>query len=482
MNTEITTSRTPYDLYNPENKNRAVFETAPASPSYYSTDKGTYFVQNSKSDWVEVNRSAFKNILVRDGYRAKKYDDELVSPLDAMIQHVTVELRLDLYGVYAGHKKGLMASGGNRILVTKNLPLIEPKDESWSNLFSCISGIFGAHIDDPTDCQKDIATHQTTLFFLWLRRHLHALYKHSPQQSPALVLCGPAGAGKSFLILILEECLGGRKATPFDYMSGNEKFNKDLFGSALWHVDDQISDIAFKGRAEFKTHLKRFTSQDSLRCRGMHSDAIEIVTHKALVICTNESTEALQILPEPEPKDQQEVWDKIILLKCFSNNKEFLSKPTDDERKLFGDKMKSEIPAMVYELLYDEKWEIQSKKDDFQGSRWPIKSWQNPEIMELLHETTPEDEIFTCLLRMYDPKRDCTTNFEITFEEFFERAMGSSSRLLAFQQDKIQRWAQTPKKWGNRMAKIASRYPKAFEKGRVPGKGNTYYVFRPNEL
>jgi len=483
MNTEITTSRTPYDLYNPENKNRAVFETRPASPSYYSIGKGMYLVQNKKSDWVEVNRSTLRSILVQDGARAKKNDDELISPLDAAIQHIDVELRVDLYGLYAGRKKGLMLSGGDRILVTKELPLLEPKEGSWDVLWDCITGLFGSQVDEPTETDKEINGHQAVLFFLWLRRHLHALYKYSPQQGPALVLCGPAGAGKTLLVEIMKECLGKRIASAFNFMSGQDKFNNEMFSSALWTVDDEKSDSDFKGRAEFKTQIKKITSHSSLRCRGMHSSAMEIETHKALVICTNESSEALRILPEPEPMDQQEVWDKIILLKCFSRKAWPMPASTDEEKTIFWEKIKEELPAMVFDLLYAERWEESSKSPEFQGGRWPLKSWQHPEIMELLHQTTPDDEFLTFILRIYDSQRESSSSFVISHEDFFEKAFSSSSRLLPFQQDKIQRWASTGKSFWIRMGKIRSRYPKAFsEKYRLGGKGNTCCDFYPNEL
>src|SRR5882762_5262476 len=99
--------------------------------AFYDAGRKCYWVENSRGGWIEFNEQSLKRLLRAKGLRAKKRDEERVSPLDAKITEIQLTYDVAYAGPLAGHQCGEIQAFGNRILVTSAPTLIKPTAGKW---------------------------------------------------------------------------------------------------------------------------------------------------------------------------------------------------------------------------------------------------------------------------------------------------------------------------------------------------------------
>src|ERR1019366_422066 len=97
------------------------------------------------------------------------------------------------------------------------------EDFPW--IADCLTGMFGAE--------------QLPIFLSWFAHAYQGALRRDPHQGHALFMVGPTDSGKTLVNQrIVGEALGGF-SDGTDYVSGEDRFNGDLFESGVWAIDDQ---------------------------------------------------------------------------------------------------------------------------------------------------------------------------------------------------------------------------------------------------
>jgi hypothetical protein len=335
----------------------------PLPDVYY--DGRQFYIPNSSGGWVPVNTSSAWQFLISIGFSGRRADDELQSQADVMILRVQREHDVSYVGPLAGYPAGLYTMNGAKILVTSSPIFIEPKPGKFDLLRQLLENLLGET--------------QLIYFFAWLKVALEMFRTRIWQPGQVLALCGPVGAGKNLLRLIITVLLGGRVAFPHLFMTGRTTFSSDLFGAETLAIEDQQESIDIRARRHFGAAIKDMAVNKDQRCERKHCDALTLVPLRRVVVSMNDDPERIQVLP---PLDD-DIADKIMLFKV---DKYPMPMPTRtaSEKDAFWQALKSELPMFVQFL---HQWEI---PEEIQCERYGVKHFHNDDLAHMLRRTSPE--------------------------------------------------------------------------------------------
>lgn len=353
----------------------------------------------------------------------------ILCKLDAIRFWVQTEKFCDFAGPLAGHKPGdFTTPDGKRILVTSGSKMPEP-----------VKG-------DPETFEKFAAEllpdGQLSHFLYWLKVRAESLEAGDFRASQLCAMAGESGCGKSLMQDLITEFFGGRVGKPIRYMTGQTPFNEDLAESEHWLMSDEkglSSDI--RARREFGEALKEALVVREMSVHPKGRKAITLPTWRSVTLTINDEPENLAKLP---PLDDS-ILDKMFLFKC--------AKATigSDRIKVWR-KLKSDLPAV--------RWQLQKMviPKDRQCPRYKVKSWQNPEIVQILKDQSPEER----LLGLID---------EVLDFPWTGTAVSLQSELMqskyAFAADKLMKGSSA---CGTYLARLKIQHPKRFAYERTETK------------
>lgn len=292
------------------------------------------------------------------------------SQIEAALCQIQIDRHIHFAGPLAGHPRGLHTAGGVKLLATVSPSIIKAEPGTWETLLAVLDGL----LSDP-----DAGEIQVKTFLAWLKIARESLVTNRRRPGQAMALAGPRGSGKSLLIDITEQVLGGRRANPYPYFIGRTIFSADLAGAELLAVDDEAGSTDIRSRKTLAANIKSCLFAGAVRIEGKNKTAFTLRPCWRMVIALNDEPEALLVLP-PITED---IGDKITLLRC---HKRPLPMPahTLEERDAFFAKLREEIPAM---LAWLEAWEI---PNELREERCGVKAYHHPAILSALHELSPE--------------------------------------------------------------------------------------------
>lgn len=116
-------------------------EQLPDIEAHYDCLKSSYWMKNSRSEWIPATESQLRRELRKLGYRNKANAGEHVSPVDAKISEIHLDRDVKFAGEVAGHKVGLIENEGGRILVTKGPRIIEPAKGDWPTVKELLTSL-----------------------------------------------------------------------------------------------------------------------------------------------------------------------------------------------------------------------------------------------------------------------------------------------------------------------------------------------------
>jgi len=381
-------------------------------PAYYDSYRKTYWIQNARGGWIEVNETGLRRHLKARGYSCER-GPAFVSPLDGTINEIQVEKDVAYAGALAGYKQGILEAYGNRILVTTAPKLIEPREGN----FPTISALIRNLLYDPNRDQQPFV-------FGWLKVAIESLQSGQHRPGQALAIAGPRDSGKSLFQNMVTGILGGRAAKPYRYMSGATEFNGELFGCEHLMIEDDIGSTDFRARRNFGTRIKEFTVNEVQSCHAKNRQAINLKPFWRLSITLNEEPENLLILP---PLDES-LQDKIILLKA---QKKPMPMPTitREGRSQFWKTLISELPAFIWFLT---RWEI---PPELRSERFGVTHYHHPELLAELETMAPENKLLE-IIDMYfhisgrDSEKWQGTAAELESQLLNSQDVGAESRKL----------------------------------------------------
>ena len=303
---------------------------------YFEHSKNCYWMQNNRDGWIQLRQHDIKKHLQKLGYSKHSQGGSLLNEIDELIIHLQKENDIEFAGPLAGHKSAYYEYDGKRILVTDSPRFVEPKSGDWPTINKFLVGLL-----------REI---QLQYFFGWLKLALESLYSQKFRPGQALALVGPRDSGKSLLQLLITKILGGRAASPYQYMTKGTSFNLDLFGAEHLMIADEVPTTHPQARKKFGNMIKQITANEIQRCHPKYSNAFSSKPFWRLTISLNEEPEDLLVLP---PIDDSIV-DKITLFKVEKKMMP-MGTETNEEREAFWEKLVSELPAFVYYIM---NWEI----------------------------------------------------------------------------------------------------------------------------
>ena len=250
--------------------------------AYYDRHRRLYFVQDARSNWIELNETSFRRWLHKQGL-SKAEKNGAISQLDQWVVNYQMWLNVDYAGPLAGYRPGLVEISGLNVLVTSSPKLIEPKPGEFPTINALLVGMFDEQ--------------QLVHLYGWLKVAEESLAAFQPRPGQALVLAGPHDCGKSLLQMLITVILGGRPGKPYRYMCGETPFNSELFGCEHWVIEDEPASTRPGSRRHFGARIKDFCVNEFLSCHPKGRSAISLPPFRRLSISVNEESQNLSILP-----------------------------------------------------------------------------------------------------------------------------------------------------------------------------------------
>jgi hypothetical protein len=344
-------------------------------PIWFYPPSEKYYVQNELMEYVPYTKTTLKLILKSWGLRGRVHDDELQSPIDALIADVSYGKSVSYAGRLAGIKVGCYQMNGKRVLVTSDPVILEAKEGQFPMIESIVSQLFNGGKTD-----------QRPYVYGWLKMGRKAVLEAFPMPGQALVLAGPRNAGKNLFQDIITEALGGRAEKPYRYMVGKSEFNGDLFGAEHLCIADEVPFYDMPSRRVFGSKIKDMCVNSLQSCHGKHKEALTLYPIWRLSISVNDEAENLVMLPPLE----ESIEDKIMLLKV---DQAIMPMKSDSPRSRvdFWDAVRAEIPSFLH---FIENYVV---PDELQESRFGIKAFQHPDLVEILKEMTHETRLMALM-------------------------------------------------------------------------------------
>ena len=344
-------------------------------PIWFYPPSEKYYFQNELMEYVPYTKTTLKLILKSWGLRGRTHDDELLSPIDALIADVSYGKSVSYAGRLAGIKVGCYQMNGKRVLVTSDPVILEAKEGQFPMIESVVGQLFnGGEID------------QRPYVYGWLKMGRKAVLEAFPMPGQALVLAGPRNAGKNLFQDIITEALGGRAEKPYRYMVGKSEFNGDLFGAEHLCIADEVPFFDMPSRRVFGSKIKDMCVNSLQSCHGKHKEALTLYPIWRLTISVNDEPENLIMLPPLE----ESIEDKIMLLKV-GKAKMPMNSDCPRSRVDFWKGLRAEIPGFIH---FVEKYEI---PEEYKESRFGIRAFQHPDLVEILTEMTHENRLMELL-------------------------------------------------------------------------------------
>jgi Family of unknown function (DUF5906) len=334
---------------------------------------GPYFApMKSGEDWREMSGSDLRRLLKAEGVRTKEddRDPEFLSEADRVLEFVQNYRLVDFAGPLAGHRAGVHLTKDGRPLIVRGGPKLIPPEEGD---FSLIREILEPRFQDSAEPQLDF-------FLFWLKRGMEPLYHGRIRKGPILILAGPNDAGKSFIQQhIITPLFGGREFDPTEFFKNESGFNKYMMASESLVIGEFAFPLDGANRLMLSEKFKKIVANDSQTYHPKGRDAMTMHPHFRLSISINDNEEKLRALP-PMNND---LIDKVVLLKVRGGLSMPMPTNTDEEEASFANAVRAQLPAFAYYLL---NWQPPEK---IAIGRFGMQVWQHPEIVDSLWAQEP---------------------------------------------------------------------------------------------
>ena len=408
--------------------------------AYYDAAKKEFVMRNDAGRWLSHPRTQFAMLLKTSGIATTR--DE-----SALLMSQIINLRDVHYtGSLAGHQAGFYEANGVRMLVTEGPRILVPAPGEWPTICRLVEGLLGA---DPDHGDLQLAT-----FFYWLKSGFESVASGQWRPGQILALAGPIGCGKSLLQRLITECLGGRVADAFRYLSGGTQFNRDLFGAEHLVIDDAQASTDFRTRMQMAAHLKALAVGREHQCHGKGRDAVNLRPLRRCSVSLNDEGECLLVLPPL----RADIADKIHLLRCSSPSEPFPTE-TAEAQAAYWQQLVSELPAFLHHCL-----QINPPKDRV-DTRFGVQAFHHPALVLALEEQAPEVVLLELLdLELW--REEGKMEWEGTARELEAKLLGQSSNV----REQARRLLAWPTACGTYLGRLAKNQPERVEQDREPQK------------
>jgi hypothetical protein len=246
-------------------------------------------------------------------------------------------------------------------------------------------------------------------------------------------------------------------------LTGGSDFNGELFGAEHLVMEDEMPSTDIRVRRQFGAQIKSFVVNKTNSLHAKHKQALTMCPFWRLSISVNDSDEHLMVLP---PMDQS-LMDKIHLFRVYYNATP--SNTWDDgEYQKWPEIIRSELPGYLHYLL--NEFNIPA---DLRDQRYGIASYQDPGILELLNEMSPESRLLELIDTFCIPDPKTGQPWEGTaaaLEDFLSMHCHSQGSKSIF---------KYTNSCGNNLGKLAKQYPNRISNRK--SNGRVLWCIKPAE-
>lgn len=332
--------------------------------AYYNAGSKEFVLENTGGRYQNLNETQFRRRLKSMGYNPNKEEGRYISEVDEQMEYTMNFHDVQYAGPLAGYMEGFCEQNGSRFLVTQSPVILPPREGDWSTIRYIMDTLF----------QKEVV-----YVHCWLKIAYEALVAQQRRPGQVLVMAGPHNCGKSLFQSIVTKITGGRSAKPYSFMSGTTEFNSDLFTAEHLMMEDEVPNTDIKSRRNFGAMIKAFTVNEEQRCRPMYKDAFMVKPFWRVTVSLNDEPENLMVLP---PLDDS-IEDKMIILRVH-RTKMPMPTATMDQREAFWNKIESEIPAYLHELV------TMNIPGSMKCERFGVKHYHDPDLIQGIDAMSPE--------------------------------------------------------------------------------------------
>jgi hypothetical protein len=326
-----------------------------------------YWYASADGKWEpRAEKEMSRWLKVEQGLSADKEKNATFSEVENALHVIDQHRRVAGAAPFLYMPPGMIEFMNNRVINTARVKALKPAERicDWGEHFPWIA-TFLEEFFDPDD--------QLISFLAWLKRFYEGALEGAPVQGQAVFIAGPVGQGKTMLSnLIISGLVGGHMdATKF--LLGGTEFNKNLFHSGLWTIDDATPGDSPSDHKKFSSMLKKITANTTFEYRAMFNDGTMVEWAGRVMITGNLDAESLRILPDLDIS----ILDKIMLFKAASRDKEFPSKYE------LRDIVRKELPFFAsYLCAFETPEELVGK------SRYGIHSYHHGDLRLAAGEST----------------------------------------------------------------------------------------------
>lgn len=427
-----------------------VLKNALSIKAYYNDANKDYWVPENDGSYMKINSDSLKFRFMERGLWGSRTGG-VVSEADSAVLKIQQERRVHYAAPLAGYDAGRYEIEGKQILVTNSPKIIETQQGDWSVLHTFLGNLFGD---------------QYAYVLGWLKIAYEELLdrtKRKRRPGQVLAIAGEKDCGKSLFQRLVTKILGGRSAKPYQFMSGDTGFNKELFEAEHLVLDDESAKTQIQKRRNLGAFVKVFAANEEHRCHEKHKTPLTLTPFWRMTISVNEEPENLLVLP---PIDES-LTDKIILLKAYKHP---MPMPTvsSEDREAFWSQLVKELSAFLYWLV---DWEI---PEDLKSHRYGITHFHHPEILEALEELQPEYRLLELIDAHYFSESDSFYGAKKETKEITKKAEQIEESLMLYHPIPARSILNFYRACGTYLSRLARKFPHRVQKGKARGEWILY--------
>lgn len=339
-----------------------------------------------------------RDLVIEAGLRATKRRGEETSEVDRALHDITTrrEVAWAAPMLFYPHGPIRLDNGEHTPVLNTSLVRVTAPSEPWTDewvwddpdvrekfpfIHGLISTMFAVdavkaaarvRCGFSTDLESPFDNLQLRVFLSWLSHFYRTSALLTPSQGQCLVLAGPPGVGKSFLVRqIIGPLMGGYNDAD-DYFIGNSKFTGDIVRYPVLGIDDKICDLDRQSRAGFVTRLKSVIATGVMRYEEKFQSSVQALPWLGrIVIMCNIDSRSLSVLPDLEQSNA----DKITMIKLCSVHYNFSGSAPENRA------------IVARELPYFARYLMEARVDEpLRDVRFGVRAYQHPEMVQAASE------------------------------------------------------------------------------------------------
>lgn len=226
-------------------------------------------------------------------------------------------------------------------------------------------------------------------FLAWMSRFYKSGYQESPCSGHALGIAGGVGVGKTYLSTYLLPRIFGPLGHPIDYLTGDDKFGGQLFGCAIWSIDDGSVGMDYNKRKAYSERLKAAIANRGQRYHLKFQTPVEglVWGGRIVITCNLDAHSVRSSFPNLDMSNR----DKIMLFRAVDQvQAKFL--PEDGHNAI----VEKELPFFC-KFLLDYQPPAHILATGANANRFGVRSYLEETLLEKLQLTSPLNNIASTL-------------------------------------------------------------------------------------